>query len=271
MSSNWFDLHGKVVIMTGGAGLLGKEYAHALSQAGAHVVVADIDLEAAKSVAHTLKGAASLPLHVNVTNQASVKAMMQQTFAEFSRIDGLVNNAALDPKFDLANANRHVFTFEDYPLDLWYQALEVNLTGMFLCSQAVAPVMSMQGHGIIVNISSIYGLVGRDQRLYQDERQKELIAYKPVTYTVTKSAVLGFTKYLATYWSGKGIRVNTLTLGGVYNEHDDGFVQRYSWRTPMQRMARKNEYCDALIFLLSEASSYMTGSNLIVDGGWTAW
>jgi NAD(P)-dependent dehydrogenase (short-subunit alcohol dehydrogenase family) len=270
MSESTFDMTGRVVIITGGAGLLGSQYARALSQAGARVVVADLDGEAAKKVSSSLDGQA-LALEVDVTSPDSVRRMISQSLEAFSRIDGLVNNAAVDPKFDPGNSSKHTYAFESYPLGLWNQSLAVNLTGMFLCAQAVAPILVAQKQGAIVNISSTYGLVGPDQRLYEREDEGAQRSYKPITYSVTKSAVLGFTRYLATYYAGTGIRVNTLTLGGVFNDHDEEFVRRYNWRTPLGRMARKDEYCGAMIFLLSDASSYMTGANLVVDGGWTAW
>lgn len=246
-----FRLDDKVIIITGGAGMLGKEYSRAIAEAGGIPVVAD-------------KNAKTLGLYVDVTDKDSVNAMVKQILKQFGRIDGLVNNAALDPKFDPSEAKKHTYSFENYPLDLWNKSLEVDLTGMFLMSQAVAPAMLRAGKGSIVNISSTYGLVGPDQRLYQQ-------GFKPVAYSVTKSAVVGLTRYLATYWGDKGIRINTLTPGGVYNKHDDEFVKRYSLRTPMGRMAKKDEYNAAVVFLLSDAASYMTGSNLVIDGGWTAW
>ncbi len=271
MSKDWFDIRHHVIIITGGAGLLGREYARALSQAGAHVVVADCDEAAAQHVVAHLPGAEGLAVAVDVTQPTAVHAMVQQTLAKFERVDGLVNNAALDPKFDTGNATRQTHNFESFPLDLWNRSLAVDLTGMFLCSQAVALPMLEQRRGVIVNISSIYGMVGPDQRLYRRAGEHEPTRFKPVSYSVTKSAVLGFTRYLATYWAEKGIRVNTLTLGGVYNDHDQEFLQRYHSRVPIGRMAHRDEYCAALIFLLSQASAYMTGANLVVDGGWTAW
>lgn len=271
MSKNWFGIKQKVVIITGAAGLLGTQYAQALSEADAHVVVADINGDAAEEVVSNLQGDKAIAVKVDVTNPASVQDMVGQTLEAFGRIDGLVNNAALDPKFDPEHARNNTCAFETYPLDSWNQGIAVNLTGMFLCTQAVCPTMLKQNRGVIVNISSIYGIVGPDQRLYEQDEHTAPRAYKPVVYSVTKAAVSGLTRYLATYWAGKGIRVNALTLGGVFDDHDEGFVKRYSWRTPLGRMARKDEYCGALIFLLSDASSYMTGANLVIDGGWTVW
>ncbi|HYE73616.1 MAG TPA: SDR family oxidoreductase [Blastocatellia bacterium] len=275
-NQNNFDVRNRVVIVTGGAGLLGREYSRALAQAGAKVVVADMNEQIAKFVSSSINEDSSvqgsaISIKADISNPQSVKNLIKSTLDEFGRIDGLVNNAAIDPKFDSSKANQHTLTFENYPVELWNQSLSVNLTGMFLCSQAVAPVMLQQERGVIVNISSIYGIVGPDQRLYERDDPTAPPKFKPIDYSVTKSAVLGFTKYLASYWSGRGIRVNTLTLGGVYNDHDAEFVRRYSERVPLRRMANKDEYCSSLLFLLSDASSYMTGSNLIVDGGWTAW
>lgn len=269
-----FKLKDRVVIVTGGVGLLGQEYAVALGQAGAHVVAADLDDEAARQVAAAVTEETevqALGLQTDVTDKASVTRLVQQTLTTFGRIDGLVNNAAVNPKFEGDQAKSHTNAFEEYPLELWNQSLAVNVTGMFLCAQAVAPTMVAQKRGSIVNISSTYGLVGPDQRLYQKNDPQAPKMYKPVDYSVTKSAVLGFTRYLAAYWGDKNIRVNVLTPGGVFNDHDEDFERRYSARTPLGRMAHKSEYCSALVFLLSDASSYMTGSNLVIDGGWTAW
>jgi NAD(P)-dependent dehydrogenase (short-subunit alcohol dehydrogenase family) len=284
-----FDISERVFIVTGGAGLLGQEYGRALIRSGAHVVLADINAVAVAKVAADLspEAGAARGVAVDVTDEGSVASLVRATLAEFGRIDGLVNNAALDPKVQSDGSAQFGGTFEDYPLDLWNRSLAVNLTGMFLCARAVAPTMLAQKRGVIVNISSTYGLVGPDQRLYDsrppcqstiddeqstiDNRQLTIRTVKPVTYSVTKSGVLGFTRYLAAYWAGTGIRVNTLTPGGVFDEQPDDFVRRYSERTPLGRMAERHEYCGALVFLLSDASSYMTGSNLVVDGGWTAW
>lgn len=271
---NNFKLSSKVIIITGGAGLLGKQYAKAIAEAGGIPIVADINFDSAKKVAKTVgakTGTKVLGLYVDVTNENSVNTLVGEVLKRFGRIDGLVNNAAIDPKFGGSEAKKHTNSFEDYPVELWNQSLSVNLTGMFLCAQAVAPTMISRGKGSIVNISSTYGLVGPDQRLYQKNSQKRQKSFKPVAYSATKSGVLGLTRYLATYWAGKGIRVNTLTPGGVFNKHDKEFVKKYNYRTPLGRMAQKDEYNGAIVFLLSDASSYMTGSNLVIDGGWTAW
>ncbi len=269
-----FKLDGQVIIITGGAGLLGSEYTRAIAEAGGIPVVADINADKAKEVAKAVAsktGAKTLGLYVDVTSKDSVNEMVSQVLKQFKRIDGLINNAGINPKFEKTNVNEHTNSFEDFPLDLWSKSLEVNLTGMFLCAQAVAPFMLKMGKGNIVNICSTYGLVGPDQRLYEKSDPKAKKSFKPVTYSVSKSAVLGLTRYLATYWAGKGIRVNTLTPGGVFNNNEDEFVKRYSSRTVLGRMAKKDEYNAAIVFLLSDASSYMTGSNLVIDGGWTAW
>lgn len=268
-----FSLEGRTVILTGGAGLLGREYAFALAEAGAHVAVADLRGEAAEKLAQEVTdsfGVKCVGIETDVALKPSVQHMVQKTHALFGRVDVLVNNAAIDPTFDARSASKHTSRFEDYPLELWNKSLAVNLTGMFLCTQAVAPLMLSAGRGVIVNVSSMYGLVGPDQRLYE-RSDSEPQGYKPVDYPVTKSAVLGLTRYLAAYWAGKNIRVNALTPGGVFSDHHPEFVQRYSSRVPLGRMAERAEYIGALLFLVSDASSYMTGANLVVDGGWTAW
>jgi NAD(P)-dependent dehydrogenase (short-subunit alcohol dehydrogenase family) len=276
MSGNIFDkfhMDGQAAVVTGGAGLLGREFCRTLAQAGAGVVVADLNQEAAEQLAAELQaeGLKAVGVGVDVTSQASTQAMAAASVKAFGRLDVLVCSAAMDPKFDSANiGSQGANAFENYPLEAWKSALDVNLTGMFLCAQAAVQPMLAQDHGVIINICSTYGLVGPDQRIYRRPGQ-EVQAYKPVFYSVTKSGVLGLTRYLATYYAGKKIRANALTPGGVYNNHDEVFTQAYSARTVLGRMARKDEMSGALLFLASDASTYMTGSNLVVDGGWTAW
>ncbi|MQA90408.1 MAG: SDR family oxidoreductase [Gemmatimonas sp.] len=266
MVDRLFSLADRVVVLTGGAGLLGMRYARALAEARARVVVADLDEGGARRVTQDVDGA--FPIGVDVRNAASIQEMIEAALVEFGRIDALVNNAAIDPKFDRDQAERHVHEFETYPLAAWSESLAVNLTGAFLCAQAAAPALR-ESSGSIVNVSSIYGLVGPDQRLYRSDGGRA--GTKPPDYSVTKAGLIGLTRYLATYFAGTGVRVNTLILGGVENEQDDSFIQRYSARTPLSRMARPDEYSGALLFLLSDAASYMTGASLVVDGGWTAW
>jgi 2-deoxy-D-gluconate 3-dehydrogenase len=266
-----FDLTGRVAIVTGGVGLLGTEFCRTLAEAGAAVTIVDLDREAAADLAASLtqRGYRAQGCGTDVTSADSVKAMVAATLETYGRLDILVNSAALDPKFDPRSKKSHSGAFEDYPLELWQQALDVNLTGAMLCCQAAVQPMLAQGRGTIINLSSIYGVSAPDQRLYQREGQPS--QFKPVYYTVTKAGILGLTKYLAAYYTGKNLRVNAITPGGVYNGHDDEFLQAYAARAVMGRMAEKDEMNGALLFLASAASKYMTGANLIVDGGWTVW
>ncbi len=270
-----FKLNKRVAVITGGAGLLGAEFCKSLAQAGANVVVADLDAQKASGIAESIchSGGQAIAVPVDVTQVDSVQQMVSTTLENFGRLDILVNSAALDPKFDPqhlpGNPQVNPGEFESFPLQAWNQALEVNLTGVFLSSQASVKPMLAQGKGVIVNIASIYGLVAPDQRIYQQPGKHP--RYKPVYYSVTKAGILGMTKYLATYYAGKNIRVNCLTPGGVYNNHDADFLQAYSARAVLGRMAEKDEMNAALLFLASDASAYMTGANLVIDGGWSAW
>ncbi len=266
-----FSLKDKSAIVTGGAGLLGRQFALTLAQAGAGVIVADLNGERAEIVAASIRseGYKAQSVTVDVTDPDSVNAMAETAVKTFGTLDVIVNSAAMDPKFDDQHSGQHNNSFEDYPVDAFRSALDVNLTGMFLCSQAAAKAMLKQKKGSIINICSTYGLVGPDQRLY--EREGQARQYKPVFYSVTKAGVLGLTRYLATYYSNTKIRTNALTPGGVYNNHDEIFTERYSARTVLGRMADQDEMNGAVLFLASDASSYMTGANLVVDGGWTAW
>ena len=267
-----FNLKGNTVLVTGGGGLLGRQFALALAQAGADVMLADLAYEAAADQAEVIRaeGLSAEALAVDVVDPDSTRAMVEQTLARFSRLDVLINSAALDPKFDPQHQSEQIANaFETYSLEAWRKALDVNLTGMFLASQAAVQPMLAQGKGVIINICSTYGINGPDQRIYI--RPDGTRSYKPVYYSVTKAGVLGFTRYLAAYYAGKNIRVNALTPGGVYNQHDEVFVKAYSAKTILGRMANIDEMSAAMLFLASDASSYMTGANLIVDGGWTAW
>lgn len=270
-----FNLTGKVSIVTGGVGLLGKEFCRTLAEAGSSVVVVDLNEEKLAGTVDELRGQGFnvVGANTNITDPASVNAMMALTLKEFGRVDVLVNSAALDPKFDPDAVNKGIApgSFEEFPLEQWNAAMNVNLTGSFLMTQSVAKQMVKQGaEGSIINICSTYGLNGPDQRIYRTETGEQP-AFKPIYYTVSKAGIVGFTKYLAAYYMHTKIRVNMLTPGGVFNGHNDLFVKNYSAKTILGRMAEKDEMNGALLFLASDASSYMTGNNVIVDGGWTAW
>ena len=269
-----FNLKGRTAIVTGGGGQLGTEFCKTLAEAGASVVVADLLMEHATRSNKLLAdaGFSSMAAQLDITSADSIARTVSETLKKFGRLDILVNSAALDPKFDPTAAEKGIApgAFEDYPLADWQAALNVNLTGMFLTTQACVKQMVAQGKkGSIINICSTYGLNGPDQRIYVKDGKR--VAYKPVYYTTTKAGVMGFTKYLAAYYAETEIRVNALTPGGVYNNHEEYFVKNYSAKTILGRMAKKDEMNGALLFLASDASSYMTGNNVIVDGGWTAW
>ncbi len=270
-----FDLTGRVAVVTGGIGLLGTEFCRTLAEAGAAVIVVDLNEEKSTGSASDLTqaGYKALGIATDITDPASVNAMVKKVVATFGRLDILVNSAALDPKFDPQAISQGIAPgkFEEYPLEKWNAALNVNLTGTFLVTQACVKQMIAQGKkGSIINICSTYGLNGPDQRIYRKADGSQP-AFKPVYYTVTKAGIVGFTKYLAAYYMETEIRVNMLTPGGVYNNHDETFVKNYSAKTIVGRMAHKDEMNGALLFLASDASSYMTGNNVVVDGGWTAW
>lgn len=250
MSKNLFNLRGKVVLLTGGQGFLGQHFVAALREAGATVVSADV-VEGADVV-------------MDVTNKESIASAINEVIVRHGKLDIVVNNAAIDPKFD-AQAEQNSKLFENYPEALLDQSLQVNLKGYVLVAQAAVHEMLQQGSGHIINVSSIYGLVGPDQRIYPTGTQK------PVDYAITKGGVRMLTKWLATTYGSKGIRANTYTLGGVLKGHDETFQKNYGSRTPLGRMLQPDEVGAPLAFLASDASSYMTGSELVVDGGWSAW
>jgi NAD(P)-dependent dehydrogenase (short-subunit alcohol dehydrogenase family) len=269
-----FNLKERVAVVTGAGGLLGFEFCKTLAEAGAAVVAADLNMDlATKTVTYLTEcGYPALAFPLDVTRFESTRELVAETMTRFGRLDILVNSAALDPKFDPDAAARGIApgAFEDYPLEQWNAALNVNLTGMFLTTQACVKQMIAQGKkGSIINICSTYGLNGPDQRIYIKDGKR--VAFKPVYYTTTKAGVMGFTKYLAAYYAETEIRINALTPGGVYNNHEEYFVKNYSAKTILGRMAKKDEMNGALLFLASDASSYMTGNNVVVDGGWTAW
>jgi NAD(P)-dependent dehydrogenase (short-subunit alcohol dehydrogenase family) len=263
-----FSLKNKTAIVTGACGLIGKEHCRALAEAGANVVVADMNETACTEFAKTL-GADHMGLAINVTDKLSLEAGRDAILARYGSIDVLINNAAINDMFENPAMAATQSMFEHYPLDMWLKSLDVNVTGVFLCSQVFGTVMAKQGKGSIINVASTYGVVGPDQSIYQNEKGEQTF-YKSPAYPATKGAVVNFTRFLAAYWGQKGVRVNTLSPGGVENSQDEFFVQNYSKKTALKRMAVPTDYKGAVVFLSSDASAYMTGANLIVDGGWTA-
>ena len=264
-----FSLKNKVAVVTGALGLIGKNHCKALCEAGANIVVCDLDESKCKKYASDLQEK-SIGIAADITNKESVIKLKNSILKEFNKIDVLVNNAAINDMFENPQAAEEQSKFENYPLELWQNSLNVNVTGMFLCSQILGSEMAKKGKGSIINIASTYGIVGPNQALYKKPDGSQPF-YKSAAYPVTKGAVISFTKFLAVYWGNKGVRVNTLSPGGVENEQDVYFIKNYSRNTPLGRMAKPTDYKGALIFLASDASDYMTGANLVVDGGWTAW
>jgi NAD(P)-dependent dehydrogenase (short-subunit alcohol dehydrogenase family) len=264
-----FSLEGRVAIVTGALGLLGKNHCRALAGAGASVVVTDVDDARCKGFAAEL-GAKALGVGADITKRASVEALLQATLDRFGGVDVLVNNAAINDMFESPQAGAELSKFENYPLELWQKSLDVNVTGTFLCCQVIGAEMARRGKGSIINIASTYGLVAPDQSIYKRPDGSQGF-YKSASYPATKGAVVMLTKFVATYWGEKGVRCNSISPGGVENHQDDFFVQNYAKKTPLGRMSKPTELAGALIFLSSDASSYVTGSNVVVDGGWTAW
>jgi NAD(P)-dependent dehydrogenase (short-subunit alcohol dehydrogenase family) len=267
-----FSLDGRVAVVTGALGLLGRAHAAGLAAAGAHVVITDVAEEACAALAREISqdGPPALGFAADVTSADSLAGLRDAILGRFDRIDVLVNNAAINEKVEPGTDAGLATAFETLSLSSWKRAVDVNLTGVFLCCQVLGTVMAKRRSGSIVNIASTYGVVAPDQRLYLRPDGTQAF-YKSAAYPATKAAVLGLTRYLAAYWSAAGVRVNALSPGGVENGQDSGFVERYSARTPLGRMARADEYQGGLVFLASDASSYMTGANLVVDGGFTAW
>jgi len=268
--STLFDLTGQVAVITGGAGLLGRKHAEAIASFGGHSVLVDIRYDKAEEIARAVTrevGVTAIALEADVTNPDSVTEMADAVVRQFGHIDILINNAAMTVKYGGTTRREQYFaSFEHYPLDLWEDALKINLTGMFLCTQAVGRIMCRQNKGVIINIASDVGIISPDHRIYEGESFNT-----PISYTVSKAAILGFTRHLATYWADKNIRVNALSPAGVYDGHTPEFVEKLSSRIPLGRMATPDEYKGAIVFLASKASSFMTGANLIVDGGRTSW
>ncbi len=273
MANGLFSLEGKVAVVTGALGLLGRQHCQALAEAGASVVVADLDEPSCREMAAAFAGRslpAAMGCALDVTDPSSLNEARARILETFGTVDVLVNNAAINDMVENPSASPGGSRFENYPLDLWRKVLDVNLTGTFLCSQVFGCVMAERHSGSIINIASTYGLVAPDQSLYRRPDGSQTF-FKSASYPATKGAILAFTRYLAAYWGESGVRVNTLSPGGVENGQDPFFVRNYERRTPLGRMAAPNDYRGAVVFLASDASAYMTGANLVVDGGWTIW
>jgi len=264
-----FDLRDRVAIITGGAGLLGYHHGAILASAGARVVL--LDLPAANPLARasqlaTEYGAEALGMASDITSESSLESARARILEKFGRIDILINNAANNPKVE--DGKTTWSRLENFPLDVWEADIRVGLTGAFLCSRLFGAEMAKRRSGVILNVASDLALIAPDQRLYRveglpDDQQP----VKPVTYSVVKTALLGLTRYLATYWSSANIRVNAISPGGVFNGQSEAFLTRLKQLIPMERMANQDEYEGAILFLCSDASSYMTGANLVIDGG----
>lgn len=262
-----FDVSGEVVVITGVSGQLGHQYATAFLQAGSRV--AGLDVTEGK---RSLELAAQFPGYhfqaVDITSKGSLERALSAIEQRFGTPTVLVNNAGLDSP--PSAPPKETGPFEDYPEASWDKVLDVNLKGVFLCCQVFGGAMARGKGGSIINISSIYGMVSPDQGIYEFRRQRGEVFFKPVAYSASKSGLYNLTRYLGAYWAKKGVRVNTLTLAGVFNHQDPEFLKGYCGRIPVGRMANPDEYNGAVLFLACRASSYMTGSNLVVDGGWTA-
>ena len=266
-----FDLTGKTAIVTGGVGILGKQFCTILAEFGANLAVVDLQYEMAQEFAIDLEakyGQKIKGFHCDVTNPTSVEKMVNDVVETFGRIDILHNNAAGKSN----NLSNFFAPFEEYDLDQWNQIMDINIGGMFLVAKFVGRYMVAQNKGgSIIQTSSIYGIMGPDNRIYEGSNYLGHQINTPAVYATSKSAVVGLTKFLSTYWASKSIRVNTITPGGVESGQNDTFINNYSKRVPMQRMAKPQEIAGALLYLASDASSYVTGQNIIIDGGLSAW
>jgi NAD(P)-dependent dehydrogenase (short-subunit alcohol dehydrogenase family) len=269
-----FNLTGRVAVITGGTGLLGRQHAEAIASAGGIPVLADIRLNEIDQTSREWKerfGEPALAIQADITDPSSVKKLLATVLDRFNRVDILINNAANNPKME-NKADVEFSRLEFFPLEQWEADLNVGLKGAFLCSQVIGSEMACRKHGVIVNVASDLAVIAPDQRLYRkDGLLEDQQPVKPVTYSVVKTGLVGLTRYLATYWADSGIRVNAISPGGVYNNQPDDFVARLSQLIPLGRMANANEYQAAILFLCSDASSYMTGTNLVIDGGRSCW
>jgi NAD(P)-dependent dehydrogenase (short-subunit alcohol dehydrogenase family) len=272
--SKVFDLTGRVAVITGGAGLLGEQHARAIASAGGTPILVDIQQQQASDKAETLGreyGVPAMGCAADITKQENLEVLCNEIVARFGRLDILINNAANNPKME-ASAEVNFSRLENFPIAQWNADIAVGLTGAFLCSKVFGSYMAEHGGGVIVNVASDLAVIAPDQRIYRQPGVAETMQpVKPVTYSVVKSALVGLTRYLATYWADKNVRVNAISPGGVANNQPEDFVARLTNLIPLGRMADVKEYRSAILFLCSDASSYMTGTNLVVDGGRSCW
>lgn len=269
-----FDLTGKVAVITGGAGLLGEKHAEAIAEFGGIPILLDIDEKSGTNKASRISNEYQVYCEFklcNITDESQISSVRDALLSKFGRIDILINNAAIDPKVE-AKSGKILSRLENFSVDQWNLELAAGLTGGMLCSKIFGYEMAKKGKGVILNISSDLGLIAPDQRLYKKEGIPENEQpVKPVTYSVIKHGLIGLTKYLATYWADKGVRCNALCPGGIYNNQPDDFINKISNLIPMGRMADSDEYKAAVVFMVSGASSYMTGSVVSMDGGRSCW
>jgi NAD(P)-dependent dehydrogenase (short-subunit alcohol dehydrogenase family) len=269
-----FDLTDRVAVITGGGGLLGQRHAEAIAAYGGIPVLVDIAVDRPHLRQDDVTkrfGQRARALQADITRPEAVRDLKDRVLELYGRVDILINNAANNPKMEPSGAVEFS-RLESFPIAQWDADLAVGLTGAFLCSQAFGTEMARRGKGVILNIASDLAVIAPDQRIYRQEHLSEdRQPVKPVTYSVVKTALVGLTRYLATYWADKGVRVNALSPGGVFNDQPEAFVRRLSQLIPVGRMACIDEYQGAVVFLCSDASSYMTGTNLVMDGGRSCW
>ena len=271
-----FNLTDRIAVITGGAGLLGVRHAEAIAEMGGTPVLVDIDQRQVQARASEIAGnygLKALGIAADITRPEAVSAVLTEVLSAFHRVDILINNAANNPQIEPAGAtSAHWSRLEHFSLATWHQDIAVGLTGAFLCSQIIGAELARRGSGVILNIASDLGVIAPDQRIYREAGlAPEQQPAKPVSYSVVKHGIIGLTRYLATYWADQGVRVNSVSPGGVYTGQDEAFVGRLVNLIPLKRMADKDEYKAAIVFLVSDASSYMTGANLVIDGGRTVW